>query len=73
VLKTLEEVQSTSIAPRPREAGVAGRPDVLADARRSEQAAKNASISRVPSAPGRTDATPEQTEVESFAVLGTPG
>ncbi|MCC6416625.1 MAG: catalase/peroxidase HPI [Gemmataceae bacterium] len=35
-----------------------------------EQAAKNAGFDvTVPFAPGRTDATPEQTDVESFAVL----
>jgi catalase-peroxidase len=43
---------------------------VLAGAAAIEQAAKNAGVAiEVPFAAGRTDATPEQTDVESFAVL----
>jgi catalase-peroxidase len=43
---------------------------VLAGCAAVEQAAKNAGVSlTVPFAPGRTDASPEQTDVESFAVL----
>jgi catalase-peroxidase len=43
---------------------------VLGGAAAVEQAAKNAGYDvRVPFIPGRTDATPEQTDVESFAVL----
>ncbi len=43
---------------------------VLAGCAGVEQAAKNAGFSvTVPFTPGRTDATPEQTDVESFAVL----
>ena len=43
---------------------------VLAGAAAIEQAASNAGYEiRVPFTPGRTDATPEQTDVQSFAVL----
>ena len=43
---------------------------VLAGAAAIEQAASNAGYDvRVPFTPGRTDATPEQTDVQSFAVL----
>src|ERR1019366_7035062 len=43
---------------------------VLGGAAALEQAAKNAGYDvQVPFIPGRTDATPEQTDVDSFAVL----
>jgi catalase-peroxidase len=71
VLKTLEEVQSDF-----NRAQTGGKRVSLADlivlggCAAVEQAAKNAGHNvAVPFAPGRTDATPEQTDVESFAVL----
>ncbi|WP_028080944.1 catalase/peroxidase HPI [Solimonas soli] len=71
VLKTLEGVQ----AEFNRTAGGGKRISladliVLAGGAGIERAAKNAGIEvDVPFAPGRTDATPEQTDAESFAVL----
>ncbi|MBS1820872.1 MAG: catalase/peroxidase HPI [Acidobacteria bacterium] len=71
VLKTLEEIQrsfnsSQSSGKRISLADLI----VLAGCAGVEQAAKNAGISAtVPFTPGRTDATQEQTDVESFSVL----
>jgi catalase-peroxidase len=71
VLKTLEGIQSEF---NKKQTG--GRKISLADlivlagCAGVEQAAKNAGVSlTVPFAPGRTDASQEQTDVESFAVL----
>ncbi len=71
VLKTLEQVQSDF-----NRAQAGGKQVSLADlivlggCAAVEQAAKNAGHKvEVPFAPGRTDASPEQTDVESFAVL----
>jgi len=64
VLATLEEIQKTS--------GKLSLADVivLAGGVGVEQAAKAAGVAvEVPFAPGRVDATQEQTDVESFAVL----
>ena len=53
-----------------RQAGFARRPDRARRRAAVEQAAKNAGHDvEVPFSPGRTDATQEQTDVESFAVL----
>jgi catalase-peroxidase len=71
VLKTLEQVQSVF-----NRAQTGGKRVSLADlivlggCAAVEQAAKNAGMDvKVPFSPGRTDASPEQTDVESFAVL----
>jgi catalase-peroxidase len=71
VLKTLEQIQSDF-----NKAQAGGKRVSLADlivlggCAAVEQAAKNAGHKvEVPFAPGRTDASPEQTDVESFAVL----
>ena len=71
VLKTLEQIQSDF-----NRAQAGGKRVSLADlivlggCAAVEQAAKNAGQNvKVPFAPGRTDASPEETDVESFAVL----
>lgn len=71
VLKTLEEIQLEF-----NSADLGGKKVSLADlivlggCAAIEQAAKNAGNEvTVPFSPGRTDATPEQTDVEAFAVL----
>jgi catalase-peroxidase len=71
VLKTLEQIQSDF-----NRAQTGGKRVSLADlivlggCAAVEQAAKNAGRDvEVPFSPGRTDASPEQTDVESFAVL----
>jgi catalase-peroxidase len=74
VLRTLEGIQSAFNA-----AQTGGKRISLADlivlagAAGVEQAARNAGFDvEVPFSPGRTDATQEQTDVESFAVLEPP-
>ena len=53
-----------------REAGVARRPDRARRVRRDRAGREGRGLAvTVPFAPGRTDATPEQTDAESFAVL----
>jgi hypothetical protein len=53
-----------------RQEGLAGRPDRAGRLRGVEQAAKKAGPrGDGPFTPGRTDASQEQTDVESFAVL----
>jgi catalase-peroxidase len=53
-----------------RQEGVAGRSDRHRRRRAIEQAAKKAGVDvQLPFTAGRTDATQEQTDVESFAVL----
>jgi catalase-peroxidase len=71
VLKTLEGIQSAfNSAPVRRQEGLAGRPDRAGGCAGVEQAAKNAGHEvTVPFTPGRMDASQEQTDVESFAVL----
>jgi catalase-peroxidase len=71
VLRTLEGIQADFNA-----ANVGGRQVSMADlivlggAAAIERAAKDAGVDvRVPFTPGRTDATQEQTDVDSFAVL----
>ena len=60
----------TSTAPVGRDEGLARRPDRPRWMRSRRAAAKNAGHDvTVPFAPGRTDASQEQTDVESFAVL----
>ena len=71
VLRTLEGIQSDFNAGAPRNHGLTGRPD---RARRhappwSARRRTPDTTSTVPFAPGRTDATQEDTDVESFAVL----
>jgi catalase-peroxidase len=71
VLQTLEGIQSTfnSAQANGKKVSMADL-IVLAGCAAVEQAAKKAGhIITVPFAPGRTDATQEQTDVESFAVL----
>ncbi|MBV8114217.1 MAG: catalase/peroxidase HPI [Silvibacterium sp.] len=71
VLKTLEGIQSefNAKAPRGKKVSLADL-IVLAGCGGVEQAAKNAGINvMVPFSPGRMDASQEQTDVESFAVL----
>ncbi|MBI5870006.1 MAG: catalase/peroxidase HPI [Actinobacteria bacterium] len=71
VLSTLEGIQSefNSAQPGDKKVSLADL-IVLAGCAGVEQAAKNAGHEvRVPFAPGRTDATQEQTDVEAFAVL----
>ena len=60
----------TSTRPRRRGADLAGRPDRAGRCAGVEQAARNAGHDvQVPFTPGRTDATQEQTDVESFAAM----
>ncbi len=71
VLKTLEGIQSqfNSAQSGGKKVSLADL-IVLAGCAGVEQAAKNAGHAvTVPFAPGRTDASPEQTDVDSFAVL----
>ena len=71
VLKTLEGIQEAfnRRADR-RQEGLAGRPDRPGRLRGRRAAAKKAGHDvTVPFTPGRTDASQEQTDVESFAVL----
>ena len=71
VLKTLESIQSdfNSKASGGKKVSLADL-IVLAGCVGVEQAAKNAGVKiTVPFSPGRTDASQEQTDVESFAVL----
>jgi catalase-peroxidase len=71
VLKTLTDIQSVfnSAQPSGKRVSLADL-IVLAGCTGVEQAAKNAGHEvSVPFAPGRTDASQEQTDVESFAVL----
>jgi catalase-peroxidase len=69
VLQTLEGMQSEFNAQSDKKISLADL-IVLAGCAAVEQAAKNAGQSVVvPFAPGRTDATQAQTDVESFAVL----
>jgi len=71
VLRTLETIQKefNRAAPGGRTVSLADL-IVLAGGTAIEDAAKEAGIEvEVPFAPGRTDATPAQTDVESFAVL----
>jgi catalase-peroxidase len=68
VLKTLEGIQS-EFNKGPKKISLADL-IVLAGSAGVEQAAKNAGTTiKVPFAPGRMDASQEQTDVESFAVL----
>ena len=72
VLQTLEAIQSTFNASQSGEKRVSlADVIVLAGCAGVEQAAKNAGWYdvEVPFQPGRTDASPAQTDVESFAVL----
>jgi catalase-peroxidase len=71
VLKTLEDIQGgfNGAAPGGKKVSLADL-IVLAGCAGVEQAAKNAGHAvTVPFAPGRTDASPEQTDAASFAVL----
>ena len=71
VLAALEGIQKAfnAIADR-QEARLAGRPDRAGRLRRHREGGKGAGHEvTVPFTPGRTDATQEQTDVESFAVL----
>ena len=68
VLRTLEGIQQEFVATG-KQVSLADL-IVLSGAAGIEKAAKNASVSvTVPFTPGRTDASQEQTDVESFAVL----
>ncbi len=72
VLKTLERVQQDfNGAPVRRQADLAGRPDRARRRRRGRAGGRGTPGTTSPcrSRPGRTDATQEQTDVESFAVL----
>ena len=71
VLQSLEEIQSTFNSSRSDGSRVSlADMIVLGGCAAVEQAAKNAGHDvQVPFSPGRTDATPEQTDVDSFAVL----
>ncbi|HEX3005790.1 MAG TPA: peroxidase family protein, partial [Angustibacter sp.] len=72
VLSTLEQVQSEFTSAQGDSGKKISLADliVLAGAAGIEKAAKDAGLSvTVPFTPGRTDATAEQTDVESFAVL----
>jgi catalase-peroxidase len=72
VLNTLEGIQKAFNDAQPGGKKRVSLADVivLAGCAAVEEAAKKAGVDvRVPFAPGRTDATPEQTDVESFAVL----
>ena len=71
MLKVLEGIQRTSTRPRRRQEDLARRPD---RARRATPASSRPPKAaghdvEVPFTPGRTDASQEQTEVESFAAL----
>src|SRR5262249_8605872 len=71
VLKTLEKIQSDFNASQSggKKISLADL-IVLAGCAGVEQAAKNAGVSvTVPLSPGRTDASQDQTDVQSFAVL----
>ncbi|WP_419998622.1 catalase/peroxidase HPI [Streptomyces boninensis] len=71
VISKLESVQQTfnSAAPGGKKISLADL-IVLAGAAGVEQAAKNAGLdTKVPFTPGRTDASQEQTDVESFAAM----
>ncbi len=69
VLKTLEGIRKEFNASGGKHVSLADL-IVLGGCAAVEQAAKNAGYKvKVPFSPGRTDATQEQTEVESFAVL----
>jgi catalase-peroxidase len=71
VLKTLEKIQSEFNASQPggKKISLADL-IVLAGCAGVEQAARNAGISvTVPFSPGRTDASQQQTDINSFAVL----
>jgi catalase/peroxidase HPI len=75
VLSTLEGIQAAfnRDAPGGKQVSLADL-IVLGGCAGVEQAAKNAGVSvTVPFTPGRTDATAEQTDVESFAVLEPRG
>jgi catalase-peroxidase len=76
VLKTLEGIQSEFNSSNTGSSAAGGKKVSLADlivlagCAGIEQAAKNAGVAvTVPFAPGRTDATAEQTDVEAFEVL----
>src|SRR5205807_9971475 len=76
VLKTLKNIQAEFNAAQSGGTGAGGKKVSLADlivlagCAAVEQAAKNAGHEvPVPFTPGRTDASQEQTDVESFAVL----
>jgi catalase-peroxidase len=70
VLRTLEGIQQAFNAPRPGEAGLARRPDRARRLRRaSSRPPRRRHDVEVPFTPGRTDASQEQTDVESFAAL----
>ena len=71
MLRTLEGIQQEFNARRPAKKKVSlADLIVLGGCAAVEQAAKNAGHDvEVPFAPGRTDASQEQTDVESFAVL----
>jgi catalase-peroxidase len=70
ILKTLEGIQAAfNAASGPKQVSLADL-IVLGGCAAVERAAKNAGFDvQVPFAPGRTDASQEQTDVESFAVL----
>jgi catalase-peroxidase len=71
VLRTLEQIQAdfNSAQSGGKQVSLADL-IVLGGCAGIEQAAKDAGVDvQVPFSPGRTDATPEQTDVESFAVL----
>ena len=73
VLKTLEKIQQEFNDAKARSAdeeGLARRPDRAGGCAAVEKAAKDGGANvEVPFTPGRTDASQEQTDVESFAVL----
>ncbi|MGX7730372.1 catalase/peroxidase HPI [Rhodococcus sp. 2H158] len=70
VLQTLERIQQDFNSAQSAKKVSLADLIVLAGCAAVEQAAKNAGVEiTVPFAPGRTDASQEQTEVESFAVL----
>ena len=71
VLGVLEGIQAASTARRGREAGVARRSHRAGRLRRGRGGgeARPATTIEVPFTPGRTDATQEQTDADSFAVL----
>ena len=70
VLRTLEGIQQAFNAAR-RQAGLARRPDRARRLRRRSSRPRRAAGHdvEVPFTPGRTDASQEQTDVESFAAL----